>query len=38
VLLAAGKLREATKILAKANKDFPGDKKLDAINAQMKDN
>lgn len=38
VLLAAGKLREATEILAKANKDFPGDKKLDAINAQMKGN
>lgn len=38
VLLAAGKLSEATKILAKANKDFPGDKKLDAINAQMKGN
>ena len=38
VLLAAGKLREAKQILAKANKDFPGDKKLDAINAQMKGN
>jgi len=38
VLLAAGKLSEAKKILAKANKDFPGDKKLDAINAQMKGN